>query len=101
PELTVIDRAAGVATVIDDGDGRADRGWDGDGVEPADVAASATEAVARVMPLPTARERRVALRARGAELLGMLEGIPPDAPEAATSRASLTAEFASLATRAV
>ena len=39
------------------------------------------------MPVPTARERRLALRLRADELLELLEGIDPTIPEAAGARA--------------
>ncbi len=55
----------------------------------------------RVMPTPTPRERRLALRVRANELLQVLEGIDPGDPEAEPARADLSAEFAGLATRAV
>ena len=54
----------------------------------------------RVMPTPTPRERRLALRVRANELLQLLEGIDPDDPEAEQARADLSAQFAALATRA-
>ncbi|CAN5739403.1 hypothetical protein BH23CHL8_BH23CHL8_12770 [soil metagenome] len=55
----------------------------------------------RVLPLPTARERRLDLRRRASELLDLLEGIDPHDPEAAEARASLSARFAAVAEQAV
>ena len=46
------------------------------------------------MPLPTAREHRLALRVRATELLGMIEGTDPEAPETADARASFGKELA-------
>ena len=43
----------------------------------------------QVMPLPTARERRLALRLRASELVGLLEGTDPADPEAAEARGAL------------
>jgi superfamily I DNA/RNA helicase/RecB family exonuclease len=57
------------------------------------VFASAGAAIRRVMPLPTARERRLALRLRASELLGLIEGTDPEAPEALDARASLELEL--------
>ncbi len=52
--------------------------------------------VRRVMPLPTKRERRLALRLRATELLGMLEGTDEASPEADAARAQFTTELASV-----
>jgi superfamily I DNA/RNA helicase/RecB family exonuclease len=60
---------------------------------PAPVAASASAAIRQVMPLPTARERRLALRLRANELLGLIEGSDPDAPETPDARATFEVEL--------
>ena len=78
PELIVIDRLAaagtaaarGVAATVDDAEPRTDRG---PGLRCPRRAS---------MPVPTARERRHALRSRATELLELLEGIDPADPEA-------------------
>jgi DNA helicase II / ATP-dependent DNA helicase PcrA len=51
-------------------------------------------AVRAVMPLPTKRERRLALRLRATELLGMLEGTDAANPEADAARLRFTEELA-------
>jgi superfamily I DNA/RNA helicase/RecB family exonuclease len=48
----------------------------------------------RVMPLPSKRERRLALRLRSTELIGLLEGTDLADPEAAAGRAAFEAEMA-------
>jgi DNA helicase-2/ATP-dependent DNA helicase PcrA len=53
------------------------------------------------MPVPTIRERRLALRQRATELLELLEGIDPADPEANPARRQLTADLGALADRAV
>jgi DNA helicase-2/ATP-dependent DNA helicase PcrA len=50
--------------------------------------------------LPTARERRLELRQRAAELLDLLEGIDPEDPEAPAARAELGGRLAGLAEEA-
>ena len=50
---------------------------------------AALAAARRVMPLPTARERRLALRLRASELVGLLEGTAETDPEAAGARAGV------------
>jgi DNA helicase II / ATP-dependent DNA helicase PcrA len=54
-------------------------------------------AVRRVMPLPSARERRLALRLRASELVGLMEGTSVVDPEGPAARDDLTAELAILA----
>ncbi len=51
-------------------------------------------AVRRVMPLPTARERRLALRLRASELVGLIEATSPDDPGVAAARDELADELA-------
>jgi RecB family exonuclease len=60
-------------------------------------ATSATEALRQVMPLPTAREQRFALRVRAAELLGLVEGTRATAPETQDARTDLATELARVA----
>jgi len=54
----------------------------------------------RVMPLPSRRERRLALRLRAAELVGLLEGTDTADPEALAARAAFETELASVGERA-
>jgi superfamily I DNA/RNA helicase/RecB family exonuclease len=51
-----------------------------------------------VLPAPTRRERRLSLRLRAAELIGLLEGIDADDPEAQASRAAIGVRLTALAT---
>ncbi|HEY2887443.1 MAG TPA: PD-(D/E)XK nuclease family protein, partial [Candidatus Limnocylindrales bacterium] len=53
-------------------------------------------AVRAVMPLPTKRERRLALRLRATELLGMLEGTDAANPEAEEARRGFTEQLAGI-----
>jgi DNA helicase-2/ATP-dependent DNA helicase PcrA len=55
----------------------------------------------RVMPLPTKRERRLALRLRATELVGLLEGTDPADPEAGEAREALTEDLAAVGQAAV
>jgi RecB family exonuclease len=61
---------------------------------PGDSVAEAIAAARRVMPLPTARERRLALRLRAAELVGLMEATAPTDPEAAAARDVLATQLA-------
>ena len=54
-------------------------------------------AVRRVMPLPSARERRLALRLRASELVGLMEATDAGDPETAAARDGLETELATLA----
>ncbi len=54
-------------------------------------------AVRRVMPLPSARERRLALRLRASELVGLMEATSATDPEALTARDDLAVELTTLA----
>ena len=61
----------------------------------------ATLALARrVMPLPTKRERRLELRLRAAELVGLIEGTDDADPETVAARAAFTGELATVGERA-
>ena len=87
PELVVVDRtvaAAGPAAqpVLGADDVEDD---DDDDAAAADVERQVA-AVRRVMPLPTARERRLALRLRASELVGLMEATSLDDPEAEAAR---------------
>ena len=73
-------------------------GLDGDAVLSADLDAHHQVAsVRRVMPLPSARERRVALRLRASELVGLMEATSISDPEGSPARDDLAAELATLA----
>ncbi len=90
PAIRFIDRAAGVSgtleTVPDDPAG----------LREADdpLLERSVAAVRRVMPLPTRRERRLALRLRATELVGMLEGTSAASPESEAARLRFTEELA-------
>ena len=100
PEMTVIDRtlATGEGTGAAEGDGVSDdNGRDGAaGTEltpetaadttAADTIAAALAAARQVLPLPTARERRLALRLRASELIGLMEATAADDPEGTDAR---------------
>ncbi len=97
-ELAVIDRTVGtVAPTVAPDDELADDEVGAD-VEP-DGLAAAVAAVRRVMPMPTARERRLALRLRASELVGLMEatggeGVEPAETDAA--RRGLEADLAGI-----
>jgi superfamily I DNA/RNA helicase/RecB family exonuclease len=54
-------------------------------------------ALRRVMPLPSARERRLALRLRASELVGLMEATATTDPETPAARDDLAAELATIA----
>jgi DNA helicase II / ATP-dependent DNA helicase PcrA len=81
-DLLVVDRTGDIAAAALAADDASDAGDDDLGP---DGAAAAT-LVRRVIPLPTRRERRLELRLRAAELIGLLEGTAPDDPEAPAAR---------------
>lgn len=56
-------------------------------------AAGASAAVRQIMPLPSAREHRLALRLRATELLGLIETADPDDPETGDARAAFGREL--------
>ena len=91
-ELSVIDRAAGIAGVAVDEDGTPPKESDGEG--------ETTTPARRGAALPTDRERRLALRSEAGELLDLLEGISPSDPEAEGARADIAGRLAGLANRA-
>ncbi len=55
----------------------------------------------RIMALPGRRERRLALRLRAAELIGLLEGTSATDPESAAARQAFESELAAVGERAV
>jgi len=65
-----------------------------------DAIATALALARRVMPLPSRRERRLALRLRAAELVGLLEGTDTADPEVLAARAAFETELASVGERA-
>ena len=70
---------------------------DADGADHADADTDTDRQVAavrRVMPLPTARERRLALRLRASELVGLIEATSPDDPGVDAARDELADELA-------
>ena len=70
---------------------------------PAETDGDADPALAlarRVVALPTKRERRLALRLRAAELVGLLEGTNGTDPETADARSAFEAELAGVGERA-
>ena len=69
-DVRVVDRTARGAGAAD-GDGRRSRGRRSTG---------SSRDARRVMPLPTARERRLALRLRASELVGLIEATDGDRP---------------------
>jgi DNA helicase-2/ATP-dependent DNA helicase PcrA len=96
-ELSRIDRtatamAATDADDLDDADGR-----EADDVEADDDIERQIAAVRRVMPLPTVRERRLALRLRASELVGLMEATNLDEPETEAAREDLATELVTLA----
>jgi DNA helicase-2/ATP-dependent DNA helicase PcrA len=95
-ELLVVDRANSWAPVLaSDANGAIGNGTDAAG--EADPAEAAMALARRVMPLPTRRERRLALRVRASELVGLMEGTDTtNHPEAAAARAAFAAELAAV-----
>ncbi len=65
--------------------------------EAARAAAAQIAAVRRVMPLPTARERRLALRLRASELVGLMEATSALDLESEAARLGFEAELATVA----
>jgi RecB family exonuclease len=110
-ELRRVDRTASAAGDADGPMGAEDTAEELDGAEerdpfaldggdlvtdaPPDIEAQVA-AVRRVMPLPSARERRLALRLRASELVGLMEATSATDPEAAAARDDLAAELGDL-----
>ena len=86
-ELTVVDRTD---TSEDEGEV---------GVEP--VADPTLTLLRRVMAQPSKRERRLALRLRATELVGLMEGTDATDPEASDARAALAHDLAAVGQAAV
>ncbi len=95
-ELRVTDRTSDGAAGSTPAAARNGVPEDGDGAldEADDPLLRTSTLVRRVMPLPTRRERRLAIRLRATELVGLLEGTSPDDPEAASARERLAADLA-------
>jgi DNA helicase-2/ATP-dependent DNA helicase PcrA len=89
-ELREVDRTAVAPAPATTGD--AD---DADDDGEADLEA-ALAAARRVMPLPTARERRLALRLRAAELVGLMEATAATDPETGAARDAFAARLADI-----
>ncbi len=92
PELREDDRTAPIsaaARLVGAEDAEADAGE-----EAAERADDTGDTLERIVALPSPRERRTALRLRAEELLSLLEGVAPDAPDAGAERAGLIAQLA-------
>jgi DNA helicase-2/ATP-dependent DNA helicase PcrA len=93
---------AAAAGADDRAEGADDRAEGADKLEGADTDADdaiarQVAAVRRVMPLPSARERRLALRLRASELVGLMETTSLTDPETQPARDDLAAELTRLA----
>ncbi len=93
-ELVEVESGGGVAQAANGAAGTVGTAAGSTGSVPGTASSSTTAAIRQVMPLPTAREHRLALRVRATELLGMIEGTDPEAPETADARASFGKELA-------
>ncbi|MDQ3691541.1 MAG: ATP-dependent helicase [Chloroflexota bacterium] len=62
--------------------------------EGTDAPEATTALLRRVMPMPSKRERRLALRLRATELIGLLEGTDSADPEAVAARAAFEGDLA-------
>ena len=81
---------------------RTEQGTQGSPADGADPVLERTlAAVRQVVPLPTKRERRLALRLRATELLGMLEGTDGDDPESEAARERFTSRLVDVGRSAV
>ncbi len=104
PEITRLDRTLAGARAGAHADDGADTddgaGGDTDNADGApDAGASAAAALAaarRVLPLPSARERRLALRLRASELIGLMEATAAADPEASGARAAFSQQLRDL-----
>ncbi|HZL32771.1 MAG TPA: ATP-dependent DNA helicase, partial [Verrucomicrobiae bacterium] len=91
PDIRLIDRTVQEHAGL--GEPAGDRQVEAD--ESIDPALERTlAAVRQVMPLPTKHERRLALRLRATELLGMLEGTDGANPESVAAREQFTSQLA-------
>jgi len=82
--------------VVVDRTGKAADATNDDGAVTRTLDSVAVTLVRRVMPLPTRRERRLELRLRAAELIGLLEGTAAADPEADEARESLASALATV-----
>ncbi len=98
-EVQQIDRTASAPSAggIEADDLDATETADLDGTETAADIDRQVAAVRRVMPLPSARERRLALRLRASELVGLMEATSATDPEAPAARDDLATELTTLA----
>jgi RecB family exonuclease len=71
-----------------------DEAADADGADGLAGATAALAAARRVLPLPSSRERRLALRLRASELVGLMEATAAADPEADEARAAFEAQLA-------
>src|SRR4051794_25488171 len=96
-EVRVIDRTGGVPEIEITPENVFQLQFDPEPVvsAPADIERQVA-AVRRVMPLPSARERRLALRLRASELVGLMEATPGEDPEGEAARDGLTSELATI-----
>jgi PD-(D/E)XK nuclease superfamily len=94
-EVRRVDRTASPAGTAGSSDLRGADAGDGSGVE--NFTDRQVAAARRVMPLPSARERRLALRLRASELVGLMEATSVVDPEGPSARDDLAAELATLA----
>jgi DNA helicase-2/ATP-dependent DNA helicase PcrA len=94
-ELIVLDRGASVDAGLPAPLAAADPEEDAAAANDRDFAAAFSEA-RRVMALPSARERRLTLRLRAAEIVGLLEGTAGTDPESAGARGAFTAKLADI-----
>jgi DNA helicase-2/ATP-dependent DNA helicase PcrA len=99
-EIRQVDRRTGEAASPFRGDGSneeiADEDEIGEGSGAGAAASDLDRLVAdarRVMPFPTARERRLELRRRASELVGLMESTAGTDPEAEAAREALTAQL--------
>jgi len=95
-ELTIVDRTGGSADAGETGDGAAARAEERAGGEDEEDADGAS-AITRVVPMPTARERRAELRRQAMEVLSLIEGGSPEEPEAADAREAHRARLVAIA----
>ncbi|MGO9180730.1 MAG: ATP-dependent helicase [Candidatus Limnocylindrales bacterium] len=94
PELREDDRTAPTAAVAE-APATAEAEVD-EGREATEGADDTTSASGRIVALPSRRERRTALRLRADEILSLLEGVSPDAPDAHEARVALISELATV-----
>lgn len=96
-EVRHIDRTAARAEAVAAADFEGEDASEADDVDSEDDIGRQIAAVRRVMPLPTARERRLALRLRASELVGLMEGTSLADDEAPAARDALASELSTVA----